>query len=226
MVNDYLCRRFLIAEFGINKFLSPRTKPARHARIGILTLLGLSFLALLLAPLFMPEGYSWIANTTSESAAQGLEYAWVARMGFLLFGLAVLWLASAAGHTWGWLVVWMHIGFGVMMLATAAFSHKPFLPGVPFDPVEDFLHSFTATVMGFAFSFGVFARFLQRGKGPGISGLLDLAVIGAAIFIPLWMVWQPGMSGLVQRVMFLLSYVWYGAEAWRLRSTNEIERNP
>jgi hypothetical protein len=36
-------------------------------------MLALSMGALFTAPWLMPEGYSWLTHTTSESAAQGLE---------------------------------------------------------------------------------------------------------------------------------------------------------
>ena len=117
------------------------------SQIGVLSLLILSAAALLLAPLSLPEGYSWIVHSTSESAAQGLKGAWVGRLGFLLMGFAVLWLADIARPKWGrWGSILLGC-FGVMMLATAAFSHKPWLPDVAWDPFEDLLHSLTATVM-------------------------------------------------------------------------------
>ncbi len=203
-----------IMKVTFQKALTPGSMTAFRARWGVLVMLALSMTALLMAPMLMPGGYSWLIHTTSESAAQGLAGAWLARLGFLLFGLAVLWLASASDHTWSRAAVWMHIGFGVMMVATAAFSHRPFLPGVPFDPVEDWLHSFTATLMGFAFSFGVFFRFLQRENSA--MRILDLAALASAIFIPLLMMNFPGITGLVQRLMFLVAYLWYGTEAWQL----------
>lgn len=55
------------------------------------SLLILSVLALLFAPSQMPASYDWVQHTTSESAAQGIEGAWVARLGFMLFGLVVIW---------------------------------------------------------------------------------------------------------------------------------------
>jgi hypothetical protein len=99
------------------------------------------------------------------------------------------------------------------MVGTAAFSHAPWLAGVPFDPVEDFLHSLTATVMGFAFAFGVVARFLQREKTDRVGRLLDGTAVAAATFLPLLMATQPEIIGLLQRAMFFIAYVWYGREA-------------
>jgi hypothetical protein len=48
------------------------------------------------------------------------------------------------------------------MFVTVAFSVRPWIEAHPFDPVEDGLHSFTATAMGFAFAFGVLACLLKR----------------------------------------------------------------
>ena len=203
------------------RLLSPGMINRRHAATGILAVLFLSLAAIIAAPGLMPGEYYWVSHSVSESAAQGLEGAWLARLGLVLFGLAVLWLAGAAARVWARAAVWMHIGFGVMMVATAVFSHQPFLAGVPFDPVEDLLHSITATVMGFAFSIGVFVRFLQRRQGDVSGRVLDLVGLVSAIVIPLLMVIRPGIGGLVQRLMFLVGYVWYGYEAWGLSKVPE-----
>ena len=102
------------------------------------------------------------------------------------------------------------------MISTAAFSHQPFIDGVPFDAIEDLLHSITATLMGFAFSFGVLARFLLRSKKRSAAGLLDLVAVVAAMVFPLLMAAQPTLAGLFQRLMFFTAYAWYGKEAYSL----------
>ena len=81
--------------------LSSRGGRMSLQQLGVLTLLLLSATAIAVAPLAMPEGYSWISNAISESAAQGQERAWVARLGFLLYGFAVLWLVVLAHGRWG-----------------------------------------------------------------------------------------------------------------------------
>jgi hypothetical protein len=182
----------------------------------VITLLVISALSLSVAPFLMPASYSSIANTTSESAAQGVEYAWVARLGFLIFGLAVLWLAAASRNSWARAAHWLHVAFGVLMIATAAFSHRPWVAGAPFDRVEDALHSFTATAMGFAFSFGVLARLMQRGRQREAGRLLDAVALVAATVIPLLMARFAGLDGVIQRLLFLVAYLWYAREALRL----------
>lgn len=202
----------------MSALLSPiRTNELSRAMPGVVGLLLLSAISLGVAPLLMPASYSSVANTTSESAAQGVEYAWVARLGFLAFGLAVLWLAAALKQLWARSAQWLHITFGALMTATAAFSHRSWVAGAQFDPVEDVLHSFTATAMGFAFSFGVLARFLQRGHQGEPGRALDAVALVAATVIPLLMARFAGLDGVIQRLMFLVADLWYARETLLLR---------
>jgi hypothetical protein len=53
------------------------------------------------------------------------------------------------------------------MLAAAVNSSRSWDQTVPFDRVEDLLHSFAATTMGFAFALGVFAVLAVPGYGYG-----------------------------------------------------------
>ena len=196
----------------------------RGMAVGVIALLVVSAAALVVAPAVMPAGYDWVRHTTSESAAQGLAGAWVARLGFVVFGLAVLWLAAGAARSWGRGAVWMHAAFGVCMVGNAAFSHMPWWEGAAFDGVEDLLHSVTATVVGFAFVFGVLLRLAQRWFGGSFAGgvgargrwgvVLDVVAVVAASVIPLIMVFEADVAGLVQRLMFAVAYVWYAFAAW------------
>ncbi len=107
----------------------------RFAFVVILVGLGGAVVSLAVAPVLMPESYSWVSHTTSESAAQGVEGAWLARLGFVLSGLAVLWLVGVSGRRWEGRARVLHGGFGVFMVATAAFSARSWETAVPFDPV-------------------------------------------------------------------------------------------
>jgi len=190
----------------------------RPARLITPALLLLSLLALLLAPLLMPASYSWIRHTTSESAAQGISGAWLARLGFLLFGLTVFWISIQRRGRWTTPVRMLHAAFGVLLSATAAFSTRPWLPAASYDPVEDLLHSFTATAMGFAFAGGVVLRFMGREHDrPG--RLIDVLAVLAAVVIPLAMSALPEWTGLLQRGMFAIAYFWYGSDLLRRRQS-------
>ncbi len=187
-------------------------------RVIVVGLLLASFLALLLAPTQMPASYNWLHHTTSESGAQGVTGAWLARLGFLLFGLAVLGETAVLHKIWPFPVRFFLGAFGVFMTAVAAFSARPWLPNLPFDPVEDWLHSFAASGMGFAFALGVGVRWWQR---QAKARLVDLGVVATAVFIPLAMSLLPDWAGLLQRLMFTIAYLWYGLEMWTAANRDE-----
>jgi hypothetical protein len=192
-----------------------RKAPHFWRELAVVGLLILSAVAIATAPFVMPSGYSWISHAISESAAQGQQRAWVARLGFLLFGFAVLLLASIRRAAWGWPGTLLLGLFGIFMVATAAFSHRPWQAGVPFDEFEDLLHSVTATGMGMAFAFGVLAVAIHRARTSLPLRIADVAAVAAAVVIPMTMNARPDIAGLVQRAMFLIAYAWYGAEALR-----------
>ncbi len=189
-------------------FTAPQTGFLKKLSLGLLLI---SFLALLLAPRNMPASYSWLQHTTSESAAQGVAGAWLARLGFLVFGLTVIWLSVRLIDSWSGPVRLMHGAFGLFMIGAAVFSSRPWLPDLPYDPVEDALHSFTATAMGFAFAIGVAIRLWYRGQDHW-GRILDVAAIAASVAIPLAMSALPEWDGLLQRGMFTIAYIWYGFE--------------
>jgi hypothetical protein len=194
---------------------SPATRDERLVVV-VLALLAASVGGLAIAPLLMPGSYSVIEHAVSESAAQGVPWAWVARLGFLLLGAAVLVTASLAGARWG---IWgraAHRVYGIAMILAAVFSNRPW-QDVPFDPFEDLLHSIAASTMGVAFTLGVLVVALRRGREERGARLFDLCAIVAAVAIPTLMFSVPGIAGLVQRVMFAIGYAWYGMEALRSR---------
>lgn len=189
-------------------------RPSRALPAAVAAALGASALALTLAPTRMPDSYHWIAHTTSESAAQGLDGAWVARLGFLLFGFAVLALAALARERWGPLASGLHAAFGVLMVATAAFSARSWEQGAAYDPVENALHSFAATALGFAFAFGVAAAAWTLLAAARRLRWIDVIAVSASVVLPLGMMMWPQLAGVLQRTMFVVAYAWYLHEAW------------
>ena len=180
---------------------------------GPIALLVASAVCLATAPILLPESYSWIAHTTSESAAQGVEGAWLARLGFLLWGFGVLWEVRLNRSRWDKWTARLHLSFGVFMIATAAFSARSWIAESQFDPIEDVLHSFTATAMGFAFALGVLGAMLHKLRQGSRRVVLDVIAIAAATLIPICMAIWGDVDGLLQRFMFLTAYAWYVREA-------------
>ena len=180
-----------------------------YSGIGIAVCLSASALALAVAPLFMPEGYSWVIHTTSESAAQGVDTAWIARLGFLLFGLGVIWLTAERRVAWKQWATAFHAGFGSFMVATAVFSTRSWDAAMAYNPVEDAFHSATATLLGFCFAFGVLTLLPRRRREQLDVRWLDLFALSAAVVLPIAMMLSAQFAGVFQRIMFLVAYVWY-----------------
>jgi hypothetical protein len=195
------------------------TATVRRPALVVIGLVGLggSVMALALAPLLMPDSYSWLSNTTSESAAQGVSGAWLGRLGLLLFGLSVLVLAAAQARTWPPLATALHASFGALLAATAAFSTRSWVPDASFDRTEDALHSVAATAMGFAFALGVVTVLVtDRHMGAGRRSV-GITAVSAAVVLPLGMSLWPAVDGVLQRAMFAVAYLWYAIEVLHRR---------
>lgn len=187
------------------------------ARRLVIPLLVLSAVLVVLAAWAMPAGYSWQFHSISESAAQGQQHAWIARLSFLCHGFAVFCLCVAMRRHWPRLTYWCLLVFALSMCGASAFSHSPWVPGAHNDPVEDALHSVFASAMGFAFCAAVLARLLQRGLRASAGRLLDGFALVVATVVPLVQGSDAGVGGLLQRLMFVVAYVWLGREALRAR---------
>lgn len=183
-------------------------------RAGIVTLLvGSALLCLLVAPLVMPDSYSMVRHAVSESAGQGVEYAWVARLGFVFLGFGVLLLAGHMRSRWGRLGQAAHRVYGLSMIMAAVYAHAPWEPG-PFVEFEDTLHSLAAYAVGLSFTVGVLLVWYRRERQQIAHRVFDALAVMAAIVIPMTMFNVTGVAGLVQRLMFAIGYAWYLAEVF------------
>lgn len=163
---------------------------------------------LTIAPLFMPPSYRWVEHTTSESAAQGIPGAWVARTGFAFFALGVAIQAWSHRRRWNPLTVGAHAGFSVCMLGAATFSTRPWFVAA-YDATEDSLHSVAASVMGFCFALGVVSSLFDRTGARRSIRLVDALAIGASVLVPIAMFSLGIGAGLLQRAMFAIALWWY-----------------
>ena len=182
----------------------------RSGWIGVAAL-GVAAVALGVAPLTLDDSYSWIEHTTSESGAQGVRHGWVARTGFVGFGLAVFWISARRARVWRTPATVLHRIFATAMIAVAAFSTEPWVEDVPFDETENTLHSIAATVMGFAFAFGVTA--VAASRQPVRWRVIDLIAVASSVVLPLAMARFGSVDGVLQRAMFVVAFVWYGGES-------------
>lgn len=175
-------------------------------------------LLLALAPLALPPSYSWVELGTSEAAAQGVEGAWVTRLGFVVFGLAVLGVCVIRHRVWHPLATGLHACFGVGLLLVAVFSHAPWEAGTPYVELEDQLHSVFASIVGFSFIAGVAVTVVVRRPRTRVSLVGDVAALLVATTVPFLLgapVW-----GILQRLMFLTASAWYASEVEREAATD------
>jgi len=183
-------------------------------RWGIIVSLALSAISFRIASDVLDDSYDWVAHTTGEAAGQGVEGAWVARLGFLLFGLGVGLLSFGRHRPWLLPARALHGTFAVCMVLVATFSSRSWIENSPYHTVENGLHSAAATVMGLAFALGVGAVAMERAGEHHRVRYLDVTALIASIVLPFAMAWSDSSAGLLQRIMFLVAYAWYGRETW------------
>lgn len=182
-----------------------RISPANFVLVGIAGIL----LAMIFGPIFSPPEFSWLRHSTSEQAGQKMPGAWVMRAGFIAYGLGTV---SAALTDWSTrsFVRGALAFFGLALIGTAIWSNASIFPNLPSDMHEDWLHSVASSVVGTAFAAACAARLFA----PGCSKRDWLAWVGLAcsVAFPLAMVAMPELRGVLQRSMFVVSFVFIARE--------------
>lgn len=162
---------------------------------------------ILVAHLFVPQGYQIRINTISEMAAQGLPHGWIMRSGFILFGLTQI---IGQGHRLqkqegSLLTTIPYILYGVSIGLTGIWSTT--YPGmVQPNLTESGLHSLFATTAGVAL---VVTMLLFAWRTKEIR--LRLTHLGVAILVLLLSMGfglLPGIQGWTQRLMYAVSFLW------------------
>ena len=179
-------------------------------RLRSATVLGVAAIsaAIVATPFVTAPGYSVVRHSISELGAQDAPYAWIMNAGFAAFGLGVL--VDAVGR-WrrAWPVGLAFTGFGLSLFAVAAFSHRPIDPAAPYSVRSDEIHSVFAAAMGLFFCLGVLLQFLR--ERALLRRAACLVALLAAVGLPLGMLAFPDIEGLLQRAMFLTSFIWLAA---------------
>lgn len=193
--------------------IATKERTGRFAASGITVLLVGALAAFAVAPTLLAESFSWVEHGISESAAQGIDGAWPARLGFIMYGLAVVWLVGLLHSTWGLLTTALFTLFGVSMFGVAAFAAKPWEADAVFVESEDVLHSVFAGTAGFAFIVGTVTLIVARRQRSIKAAIPDWVAFLVAAVVPL--TGSTSMWGAFQRLMFLTTALWFIREAWR-----------
>ncbi len=179
-----------------------------------MALLVIAMLAVALAPLAV-EGFDPVRRTVSESAAQQTSGAWLGRLGLFLSGLGVLGVTIARAHVWRIIPTISIALFGTFWMLTAVFSTASWRADAPVDLAESTTHSVFASAMAV-----IVVGSLVLGLRPATDGYptlmwraVTLLFAAAATFLPLGAALAPDIGGLLQRLMFLVAYVWFLGEA-------------
>ncbi len=171
-------------------------------------------------PFYSVDTYTIIKNTTSHLGAQNAPNAWIMNVSFMIVGIACL------------LEAWLHLKkfwihkillsiFGLSLIFTGIFSHAPIIEGAVFSSLEDQLHSFFATVVGFSFTiYAISAIFIEKTlKHRTINFMVALI----AIFLSILIFHLSDYSGIWQRAIFIISFSWLIFMLERIRIINKID---
>jgi hypothetical protein len=171
--------------------------------------------AMAIGPAFNVEGYSSMHHSTSELGAQDTQGAWIMNAGFIAFGAGVL-TDALRGFRGAYIPAALFAVFGAAMILTGIFSHRPIDPDAAYSVLEDDLHSVFSSIVGAAFAFGVLTfMYVRRDLGPAAAHWVAVA---AATLLPLGMYFYPSIEGVLQRLMFFVSFVWLACFLPRLAS--------
>lgn len=176
-------------------------------------------LVMFILPGFSYNGYSVLANTTSQLGAQASPYAWVMNSAFFLMGISVIisfWDSLSLKHYEDILP----IVFGLSFVLVAIFKHEPGITGLAYDHTAALLHSIFATIMGIAISIYAIVKAVQA-KQPRDRILAVLAFIGAS-GLSFLMYAVPAYTGLLQRIMFLSVLAWIGYLVVSMQSAKSV----
>ncbi|MDY0234985.1 MAG: DUF998 domain-containing protein [Gudongella sp.] len=163
------------------------------------------FSVMFLLPFFTAEGYSIIKHTTSELGAQNTPNSWIMNLAFFAMGFACI--IEAIIYLKGYLIQKIIlIIFGVALIAAGVFSHMPIDRSIDFSLNEDYYHSIASSLTGFSFTiFTIAAAFIEFPKRRSIIAILvGLIVVGLSLL----MIFIPEYSGVWQRLIFTISFVW------------------
>ena len=169
--------------------------------IAYATMIGVMFVL----PFYSVESYSIVSNTTSHLGAQHAPNAWMMNVVFIILGVATI-LRSFVFRGKQVISQYLLVLFGVSLIMTAVFRHRPIINDVEFNVLHDQLHSLFASIVGFSFVLFSFSFLLSQVKKSIKIIAVSLGV--AATFLSLMMLFFPQYMGIFQRIMFIGSFYW------------------
>ncbi len=169
-------------------------------------------LGVLIAPVFLHDGYSALSNSISESAAQNVPTAWIARSALFASGAGTLGVVVLKARIWGRTVATSFAAFGTLWIVSSIFSTKSWVIGTPYNDVENVIHSYAASAMAIVV-LGALVLAFSRKPVRLLDRALAIMLAATATFLPLTSLLAPEFGGIFQRLMFLYTYFWFVRQA-------------
>ena len=167
---------------------------------------------IVLAHFFVPPAYDWTQNTVSDLASQEHTYKWIMQIGFIGFGLLLIWgvIFHFNKNRRAYFLLFVAV-YGLSILMSGIFCTMPIDPSMSFSANESKLHSMFATIAGIAMSLGILLQVIMSANSRqrwmriaffllivGISGLFGLAENHILMLD----------KGIIQRVLYLVGLAW------------------
>lgn len=165
---------------------------------------GIMVLTIFVLPFFSAEGYSLFRHTTSQLGAQNTQYAFVMNFVFALLGLFTIY-GSLKKFSKNVLLLLLACIFGFSLVLTSIFSHAPISHMVPYNRLEDSLHSLSSTLTGFSFTlFTILYAVSQKAYKRTVATIVATLIIIFTVLI----FYLPELAGIWQRLIFMISFAW------------------
>jgi hypothetical membrane protein len=158
--------------------------------------------AALAGPWYTADGYNVVSNLVSELAAQRTKNNFVMVAGFLSLGLALI--ADGLRRFQAPAIPFM--AFGLFMALAGLFGHKPMTPSLPYSELTHTAHSILASLAGISITVALVWHAARAEPRWRRVVALTLAILCMAL--PLAMLGLPEFQGLIQRLMYLLVFLW------------------
>lgn len=183
---------------------------------------------IIFAHFFVPPAYDWAQNTVSDLASQEHTYKWIMQIGFIGFGLLLIWgvIFHFNKNRRAYFLLFVAV-YGLSILMSGIFCTMPIDPSMSFSANESKLHSMFATIAGIAMSLGILLQVIMSANSRqrwmriaffllivGISGLFGLAENHILMLD----------KGIIQRVLYLVGLAWLVYEERILISGRETSK--
>jgi hypothetical membrane protein len=171
--------------------------------------------AIVVAHFFAPSGYDWTRNTISDLGSQGHGRKWIMQAGFIGFGILL-----AAGLAWKSHALGrvsppdsLVLIYGLAILLAGVFCAAPLDGDLAYSVREAQVHSLCATVAGIALSAGILWYGLAAASTAVRIYHLAFLVLITTVSVAFGAAENGHFlvgKGIVQRVLYLVGFVWLG----------------